>query len=57
MHAAIAIMAAEDYIPQIPEGRSEDNFWQMIVETDILLFLRGPAHRSPPPCVRHWIQP
>ena len=39
MHAAVAIMAADSHVPRFLTG-SEDNFWQVIAEINILLFLR-----------------
>ena len=53
-HAAVTITAASNHIPQFPERRREDNFWQIIAEMNILLFLKGARHaRRSPPCVRH----
>ena len=48
MHTAVAIMAADNHVPQLSE-EAEDNVWQIIAEIHILLFLkRGGAHKSPP---------
>ena len=54
MHAAVETMAADNHVPQFPEERKrEDNFWEIIAEIYILMFLRDRAHRSPSLCVRH----
>ena len=41
-------MAADNHVPQYSEG-GEDNFWQVIAETHILLFLKGARAQEPPP--------
>ena len=44
-------MAAENHVPQLSEGWLEDDFWQIIAEIDILLFLIGACIGVP--CVHH----
>ena len=46
MHAAVTIMAADNHF-HISPGRHED-FWQIIIAIDVLLFLRRGARDGAP---------
>ena len=46
MHAADTMIAANNHVPQFPKGGGEDDFWRIITEIDILLFIWGASIAS-----------
>ena len=48
IHVSFTIMAADNHVPQFPEGECKDDFGQTIAEIDIVLFLREGARIGAP---------